>query len=111
MPRVFSADTAVLGRSARKIRAACTGGLSDQEVFVPDVADNSWMTHPSALLPVAASIVVALLAYVFLQLLWLVWPCSVAAKIRRIQRQWHPRSPDDCPHCLAWTPPQPADLV
>jgi transposase-like protein/IS1 family transposase len=69
------------------------------------------MTHPSALLAVAASIVVALLAYVFLQLLWLVWPCSVAAKIRRIQRQWHPRSPDDCPHCLAWTPPQPADLV
>jgi IS1 family transposase len=35
----------------------------------------------------------------------------VAAKIRRIQRQWHPRTPDDCPLCLAWIPPQPADLV
>jgi transposase-like protein/IS1 family transposase len=69
------------------------------------------MTHPPALAAVAAPIYVALLAFVVLQLLWLLWPRSLAAKITRIQRQWHPRSPADCPHCSAWTPPQPADLV
>jgi IS1 family transposase/transposase-like protein len=69
------------------------------------------MTHPSILSAVASSSLVVLLAFVVLRLLWLLWPRSLAAKISRIQRQWHPRTPHDCPQCVAWSPPLPADLV
>ena len=80
-------------------------------VFVPDAADNSQMTHPSTLLVVPAAIVVVLLVCVVLHVLRLLWPRSLETKIRRFHRQWHPRTPQDCPLCLAWTPPQPNDLV
>jgi hypothetical protein len=77
-------------------------------VVVPDAVDISWITHASALSAIAASI------HVVLQLLPLLWPRSVAAKIGQIaraRRQCHPRSPEDCPQCSAWIPPAPANLV
>jgi len=69
------------------------------------------MTNLSALNVVATSIFVVLLAFLVLQLGVLLWPHSLATQIRRVRRQWHPRTPHDCPHCLAWIPPQPTDLV
>ena len=81
---------------------------------MPDAADNSWMTHSSALTAVATSLALALLVFVILWLHPLLWPRSVAAKIGRIakvRRQWHPRSPEDCPQCSVWIPPAPAGLV
>jgi IS1 family transposase/transposase-like protein len=80
-------------------------------VVVPDTADNSWMTHPSAVSTVAASALAILLVFVVLQLVTFMWPRSLADKIKWIRRQWHPRTPDDCPQCWLGFPPQPADLV
>ena len=45
---------------------------------MPDAADNSWMTHSSALTAVATSLALALLVFVILWLHPLLWPRSVA---------------------------------
>jgi tetratricopeptide (TPR) repeat protein len=72
------------------------------------------MTPPSAFSAIAASISLLLFVLVILQLLRLLWLRSVVAKfsqIAKVRRQWHPRSPDDCPHCSHWVSPAPTNIV
>ena len=54
------------------------------------------------------------LGYVALRMLYLCWPHSVAAKIRQVikgRRQWHAKTPQDCPQCRCQRPHAPADLI